>query len=204
MIWSKYLKQIKRRKKENKRLKAWLDNGKPVPPPNIVKQHCVREFARIYQCNNFVETGTYKGKMIESVQSVFTRIYSIELDAALYDNARKKFSRCSHIQILHGDSGELIKEVLGHLSGRTLFWLDAHYSGGVTAMGEKETPIEKELRTIFRMRAPDDVILIDDARLFVGDNDYPTISALKDLVNTSRPDATIDVEDDIIQIRPRG
>ena len=141
--------------------------------------------------------------MISAVRSVFENIYSIELDQALYERATAKFKRDGHIKVLQGDSGEKIKDVLGDLSGRTLFWLDAHYSGGVTAMGAQETPIEKELNTIFRMRDSDDVILIDDARLFVGGNDYPTLTALTKLVQARRPQATIDIEDDIIAISPR-
>jgi hypothetical protein len=49
-----------------------------------------------------------------------------------------------------------------------LFWLDGHFCGGVSAHGDKGTPILEELNLILSHRVKEHVILIDDARLFNG------------------------------------
>jgi len=48
-------------------------------------------------------------------------------------------------------------------------------------------------------RAAEHVILIDDARLFVGKDDYPTLHALKQMVLTEQPNWNFEVKDDIIR-----
>jgi hypothetical protein len=81
-----------------------------------------------------------------------------------------------------------------------LFWLDAHYSAGITAKGEGNTPIEEELKHIFGHEcAENNVILIDDARVFNGSNDYPLIEAVKTRVRLAGY-GSFHVEDDIIRI----
>jgi hypothetical protein len=201
--WYQWWCKIKKRKKQKRDLKAWEKNGKPAPPPHIVKQRKVIKFAQIFNCSIFVETGTYKGEMVESVRAVFEKIYSIELDKNLFARAQEKFSNNNHICILEGDSGKILADILQDISDKTLFWLDAHYSGGITASGELETPIGKELKIILKTPRLGDVILIDDARLFVGDDSYPSIPDLREMILSRRPLVTIDIEDDIIQILPK-
>jgi hypothetical protein len=125
--------------------------------------------------------------MIESVQDVFEKIYSIELDKTLFEIAQETFSTSNHTHVLQGGSGKILADILPELSDKTSFWLDAHYSGGSTASGELKTPIEKELKTILDGLDKIDVILIDDARSFVGDKDYPKILELKKMVLSRRP-----------------
>ena len=94
-----------------------------------------------------------------------------------------RFKKNKQVHILEGDSAQKLSVVLGRLSHPALFWLDAHYSGGDTAKGENETPIQKELHDIFQNPLKDFVILIDDARLFVGQNGYPTLAQVKEFVS---------------------
>jgi hypothetical protein len=47
------------------------------------------------------------------------------------------------------------------------------------------------------------VIIIDDARCFGRDRDYPSIRELSDLVRSKRPDVDIEVQSDSIRITPR-
>jgi hypothetical protein len=82
-----------------------------------------------------------------------------------------------------------------------LFWLDGHYSGGVTGIGSLETPIIKELQTIFNHPlSKKHVILIDDARLFNGTRDYPKIEELQVFVKTQKENLEFYVENDIIVV----
>jgi hypothetical protein len=203
MTWHQFWRRYKNKRKQKRDLRNWIENGKPVPPPHIVKQKVVLKFARLFNCKIFVETGTYKGEMVASVQNEFERIYSIELDRKLFDRASVKFKDHDHISVYRGDSGKLLVNIIENMQGRALFWLDAHYSGGITAKAELETPIIKELETIFDAPNLGHVILIDDAREFIGKNNYPSFPELRKMVLSRRPQAIIEVEDDIIQILPK-
>jgi hypothetical protein len=83
-----------------------------------------------------------------------------------------------------------------------LFWLDGHYSGGITARSAAETPILQELQCVLRHRVRTHVILIDDARCFTGANGYPTIAALRELLAGAYPSWLFTVGDDIIRMHP--
>ncbi len=85
--------------------------------------------------------------MINAVRRKFRRISSIELDASLYRKTAIRFARYGHIFILQGDSGQVLPEILAGIGGPCLFWLDAHWSG-VTARGDCETPVVKEVAAI--------------------------------------------------------
>jgi hypothetical protein len=183
----------------------WIYQGRPVPPPNVVKQRAVREYASRFGLHILVETGTFQGDMIAACRSSFDRIISIELSETLHARAKQRFSRYPHIELLLGDSTEQIQHVLNRLSEAALFWLDAHAMGSLyhTARGQLETPIVQELQQIFQHRIRDHVILIDDARFFVGENDYPTLDELRSLVASQRDDLLFEVRDDIIRLTPR-
>jgi hypothetical protein len=120
----------------------------------------------------------------------------------LCDRARTRFKRCSHVKVLHGNSGQLLKEVVPTLAGPTLFWLDAHYMGGISARGDIDTPILEELSCIFASKSTNHIILIDDARCFGADPSYPSLDALKEFIHGARGDVAVGVEFDCIRIVP--
>ena len=180
-------------------LAEWEKNGKPLPPPHIVKQMAIEEYRNKFHAEIFVETGTYLGDMVEAQRDHFKKIYSIELSEKLFNKAQKRFKDHSHVKILHGDSGTVLNKLMNEVDKPALFWLDGHYSGGITAKGEKETPIEKELEIILQA-GPKHIVLIDDARLFIGKMDYPSMAALKKKVQLLRPGSSIEVKRDIIRI----
>jgi hypothetical protein len=184
--------------RRNRDYRKWLEAGKPIPVPDAVKQLTVRAYATRYGIRAFVETGTY-GDMILATKDIFGKVYSIELSTELYEEARKKFSRYKHISILQGDSAKVLRQVLNEIDEPCLFWFDAHYSEGDTARGEKETPILEEMRWVFDHPIEDHIILIDDARLFTGRNDYPTLEELRNLVLDRYRHYIFEVEDDIIR-----
>jgi len=189
---------------QKKDLRNWKKSGRPVPPPHLVKQRIVKEYARRFSMHTLIETGTYFGDMVYSTKDTFSRIFSIELDKALYERAKKRFSKFHHISIIQGDSSEMLPDILANITQPCLFWLDAHYSGGVTAKGKLETPSLLELHHILDHPIAEHVILIDDARCFVGKNDYPTIEDLRDFILKRRPGWVFYVKDDIIRIHKRS
>jgi len=193
-------KKIKEAISARKKLFFWRLKGKPVPPPHVVKQKIVKYYAEIFKIHTLIETGTYRGEMIDSVLHVFSTIISIEVDPMLAQRAQQKFSAYSHINVIQGDSGTILPVVIKDITQPCLFWLDAHFSGGVTSKGDLETPIAKELNVLLTHCCSDHVILIDDARNFIGQNSYPTMEEVKSLVRTMRPDFVVEEADDVVRI----
>jgi hypothetical protein len=121
------------------------------------------------------------------------------LDVTLANEASKRFKNRKKVKILQGDSGQVLHTIIPQLNGPAVFWLDGHYSAGVTAKGEKECPILEELSAIF-ISGFHHVLLIDDAHCFVGENDYPTLQELSDFILIQHPEAKIEVKDNIIRV----
>lgn len=187
-------------KPENGILKEWEQMGKPVPPPHLVKQLVIASYQLKYGYNLFIETGTYLGDMVEAQKKNFELLYSIELSESLYINAVKKFENDNNITIIRGDSGLVLIELCKSVDQPAIFWLDGHYSAGITARGEKSCPIYEELSAIFHSNPFEHILLIDDARLFLGEDDYPTIPELTNYIKMHRPHAEITVDIDIIKV----
>lgn len=186
----------------NHEFAQWEKKGKPLPPPHLNKQRVLRSYAQQYGLKVLVETGTFYGDMVEAMKSDFSRIYSIELSRDLHAKAQNRFRQYRHIEIIQGDSGTELKSLMSKITLPTLFWLDGHYSGGETALGAKETPINEELGYI--LGAPDlrHVIIVDDARCFGADPAYPTMEQLESFVKSRRPGTAITVQDDSVRITP--
>lgn len=187
--------------RRGRELRRWERQGKPVPPPHIVKQRTIRTLADRFGLQTLVETGTYYGDMVEAMKRRFSRIYSIELSKELCERAAKRFRGDRHVSIIHGDSGAELGKLVRRIEQPALFYLDGHYSGGMTAQGARDTPIYEELAHILDHDRRH-VIVIDDARCFGRDSDYPSIEELRQFVRSRRPGAEIEIEDDSIRILP--
>jgi hypothetical protein len=188
-----YLERIKRDYKRLKPYVEWLRSGKPVPPPPIIKQTAIKVYAEKFGPRIFIETGTYTGETVDAVKDVFDKIYSIELGSALYEKAKERFAKYSHISIVFGNSAKVMPAILGRINEPCLFWLDAHYSGGITVKGENEPPVREELENILSHSVKDHVILMDDARGLC-------LPELRSLVLNRRPDFVFEVKNDIVRV----
>lgn len=179
----------------------WLAKGRPVPPPHLVKQKMVLANARRHNTRVMVETGTLFGDMVEAMKNHFREIYSIEISHELAQKAKQRFEGNSNIHIIEGDSAVALNTVLPEIHEPALFWLDGHYSGGNTGKGEKETPIMEELTSIYSTDYPH-IVLIDDARCFGVEKDYPDMGELETFIRNMRPGASLQTKNDCIQINP--
>ncbi|MFN5184025.1 MAG: hypothetical protein ACK5D5_13475 [Bacteroidota bacterium] len=180
-------------------LNEWSSKGKPFPVPHIVKQYCVNSFRERFQTDIFVETGTYKGDMIYAQCDNFKELYSVEVSPELFEKAKIRFADMKNITLICGDSGNELHKLVPKLKTRTLFFLDGHFSSGITSKGKLNTPVVEELAAIFDNNK-DHVILVDDARCFNGESDYPTIEVVKEIVKKYDQNYCVEVEDDIIRI----
>jgi hypothetical protein len=180
----------------------WAMAGRPAPAPHAMKRRRVKALASRHGCTFFVETGTFEGDMVRAVLRDFERIYSIELGEALWKRAKARFAGEPHATLLQGDSARVLGEILPGIDRPCLFWLDGHYSAGETARAERDTPILAELAHIaahpLRGRH---VVLIDDARLFTGSGDYPTLESIRTWARAAGYE-DVTVVDDMIAITP--
>ncbi len=179
---------------------VWGIKGKSVPPPHNIKVKVISDYAKRFQIDTFIETGTYLGQTIDDLEETFDKIYSVELDKVLYQNAKKMFSKNRNIEIIQGNSAVILPKLIKHLKEHSLFWLDAHYSGGITTKGSKESPILGELKAISKSKIRGHIILVDDAREFTGSNSYPSIGKVKQFVAKNFPGYKMIVKEDIIRI----
>ncbi len=122
--------------------------------------------SRTFGLETFIETGTFMGDTTFIASDIFKTVHTIELSPELHQKAVKRFENRSHVHVHHGDSSSIFPEILGQNNQNVLFWLDGHYSEGITAKGDENTPIIQELKAIKNAQTKNAVILIDDLRMF--------------------------------------
>ena len=190
---------ILNKRQAKRQLNEWNKNGCPAPPPHIVKQMTIWEYQDKYSYSVLVETGTYMGDMVEAQKKRFRKIFSIELGTDLFNKATKRFKNDKNVTILQGDSGKVLPKILLEIDEPAIFFLDGHYSAGITARGEKDCPIFDELDAIFNGTNFNHILLIDDARCFIGEGDYPTIDKLTEYVKSKNKKFQVEIKHDIIR-----
>jgi hypothetical protein len=114
-----------------------------------------------------VESGTYMGDSADRLARTFGRCITIERDATLAAGAARRFEHRPDVEVVHGSSRTELPVILGRIDGPVFFWLDAHWSAGVTAGADDPCPLIAELEAIASSTGPQrHVVAIDDMRLF--------------------------------------
>jgi len=180
--------------------RRWERGGRVGPAPAGAKYARLRSYGLRFGVRVLVETGAFVGDSIYALRNDFDRIISIELDPWLAARCQRRFAQAPQITILQGDSARVLPDVLAALKQPALFWLDAHWSGGITARAASETPVSQELRAILQHTVGSHVVLVDDALLFGSRRDYPTLETIQSLVHQFRPEWVLYVEDGILCI----
>lgn len=154
---------------------TWVSSGYSVPAPTIVKRAVIKRNALKY--GTFVETGTYMGDTTSFARRFSKRVISYEPDNRLFDLAKLRFKAAPDVTILHASSDEGLANLTPTLDGAVTFWLDAHYSGEGTYMGQQVSPIELELAAIeaHLSAMPSCVVMVDDVRGFGVSPGYPPL-----------------------------
>jgi hypothetical protein len=181
---------------------GWKRGRRFESPPPPVKVREIVNYAQEFGTRVFVETGAYLGDTIWAVRNHFDQLYSVELDPWLGAHVQARFARLPDVRILIGDSATVLPLVLQDVDESCLFWLDAHYSGGITARGDKPTPVMDELNAIANHFIQEHVVLIDDARLFNGEQGFPTVSELRSSLRGMRPGWHLEIRDDMVRVTP--
>jgi hypothetical protein len=116
-----------------------------------------------YAC--FIETGTYMGDTIFSVESLFDKLYTIEYSEKYHNNTKNTY-KGDKINFILGDSGIVFESLLPTITDKAIFFLDGHFSGDDTGKSLKDCPLEEEIIHINNLFQHDAIIIIDDFRLF--------------------------------------
>lgn len=155
-----------------------------------------------------IETGTYMGGSARLLAGIFPSVVTIELSRELHDGARERLADVPAVQCLHGDSSEVLRELVDPAIP-TLYWLDGHWSGGPTAGAGNECPVLSEIDHIGNGH-PDDCLLIDDARLFVASPppphdpaQWPSLVELFDAIRAARHSVQVTIVADTVIAVPK-
>lgn len=180
----------------NKLVKKW----ESPENPHLIKEKSIIELQNKFYYDFFIETGTLHGEMVYKLNNYFKDLITIELDMNLFHSAKRRLRNYSKIKCLQGDSGKVLPEIISKIQNPCFFWLDGHYSGGYTAKGNKDTPIEEELNAILSQKQ-NHIILIDDASCFGNQDypDYPKIEKIENIIKSKKPDYNFEICYDIIR-----
>jgi hypothetical protein len=178
----------------------WVRRGCIGFAPQFVKQNILMTYC--VPAAPWVETGTYLGTTTKFLAARSPKVHSIEPATALFEDAARRFSG-SNVVMHHGTSEEVLPRLLADLHGPVNFWLDGHYSAGLTYKSAKESPLLEELAAIRAnlSHLSDVAIFIDDIRCCVPlahqrEGGYP---ALDELVSWARDNGfSWQIEQDIM------
>lgn len=133
----------------------------PGPPHTLVL-----ELARRCDVRHFIECGTFLGNTALWAAGHFPRVTTVERSHTLYEQARDSHRNVRNLEFRLGDSRTVLGELVPTLTAPAMFWLDSHWSGGVTSGENDECPLLDEIR-IINASPHTHFVLIDDARLFL-------------------------------------
>jgi hypothetical protein len=169
----------------------------------VLPQQLATDLRSRLSLSRAIETGTYRGRGTRLLASVFPEVITIEVAPQLAQAARGALADLPGVAVREGSSRDVLPETIDGTKP-TLYWLDGHWSGGVTGGAEDECPVLAEIAAIAAGH-PDDCILIDDARLFLAPpspphraEQWPSYREIEDAVHATRPDNLVLVAHDII------
>lgn len=184
-------------------LPSLFREGQTLPLPYLLKRGIIARFALRSGSKLLVETGTYLGDTPWQLRHLFQHVWSVEVHPPLAELARDRFQKEPKVTIVKADSRHALKDIVPQLDAPVLYWLDGHYSGGITGMGEAVCPIFAELDIVFAETKPSFAVLIDDARLFGQEDGYPSLQELKDYLDRLPQPPFVWMESDILFLVPK-
>jgi hypothetical protein len=180
--------------------KRWKQEGWYHPPPYFVRRAMLLTEARAIHAEIFVETGTFLGDTSWGLMNDFRHVYTLEVEPSLAAMAGERFQKKYPVTVIEGDSASILPGLCQKLDGPCLFYLDGHYSGGITGKGETDCPVIAELQAVFDNTKYPFRIVIDDARLFGVDAAYPKIDSIAEFLSRQERRMRLRVENDAIII----
>lgn len=173
-----------------------------------VPEQIVTELAKLNNSTIFVETGTYHGGTTRWASKHFETVHTIERAESLFNAHSRELVKLPGVTPHQGDSREVLPRILEDIGDRSaVFWLDGHWSGGETAGADDECPILGELAIL--SGRTEDIILIDDARLFLcapplphKASQWPTIPDIVEAAARPNGQPLMQIVDDVLFMVP--
>lgn len=185
---------------KKREIRRWnKDQYKLSSSPLAIKENIIDRYKTKYQIDTFIETGTSYGDMVWRQRNNFAKIYSIELGTHLAKFAEKRFRKRKHIEIRQGNSNTQLQQVLSQVASKSIIYLDAHYSGPDCVRGYQDCVVSDELPAIIKTNI-DHIIIINDAHLYKGERDYPSIEVIRKYILHNYPLSIVKIEDNCIII----
>lgn len=158
-----------------------------------------------------VETGTYHGQSTLLLQRLTGKVYTVESAPDLFRRARETLERHPGIQVLYGESAEVLPGILAQLSHGALFWLDAHWFPSVPDLNNEQCPVLQELAILAGWPwIHESCVLVDDAHMFsepletdYRESDWPSIDQVISACSFSAS-RVVRIVDDVIVSGPAG
>lgn len=189
----------------------WYKRSFNNPVPDFIKR---KYLVGILKNKNtaWIETGTFLGKTTIFLSNNSNFVISLEPSKECYIKAKENTKYKSNILLINENSENGLKKavdiIVNKYAGDYIgFWLDGHYSGGITYQNEIISPIKEELEIIFNAINKGDLpykniyIFIDDIRLFIGsvteeEKRYPSLDYISKKL--SEFGFTISIANDIL------
>jgi hypothetical protein len=169
-------------------------------PHSYTKFCAIKAAKQKVKASTFIETGTYLGVTTKRCASHFDKVYTIELDKTLAEQATKFLSNNKNVKVLQGDVLMQLPEILNQDIDNVLIFLDAHFSGGITACGDIPEPAIEELTILSKFSDKISGIIIDDFRLFGTEPGFPSKSSVFQAIENLFPRFSVTVALDQILI----
>jgi hypothetical protein len=141
-------------------------------PHSLTKLHNLKFVRDITGAETIIEIGSYKGVTTKRLSYIFKRVISVEIKQVLYEQAKKRCANRQNVELHLGDGSELLPTIVRR-SRNALLFLDGHFSGGDTGIGEEIEPILAELDGISKDLQNIVAVVIDDFRLFGVEKGWP-------------------------------
>lgn len=156
-----------------------------------------------------VETGTYLGATSRWAAKLFAQVHTVEASPELFARAQKALAKTPSVVQHLGRSPTVLRKMVPTLQGPWLFWLDAHWSGGLTFGQDQECPLLEELEIVVSSGAHG--VLVDDARLFLrplgAPHDWRQWPSIDEICATIRDHGSgrfsVTIVDDVLFALPR-
>lgn len=145
----------------------------PFVPHSYTKLQNINYARKASGAKTVIEIGSYKGVTTKRFSRLFESVISVEIDEDLHNIASERCKKRSNVKMILGDGSIVLREIAPTVSNALLF-LDGHFSGGVTGMGEEEEPVLKELDIIADYLHNFSAFVIDDFREFGTQTGWPT------------------------------
>jgi len=159
-------------------LYKWYSRTHCAPPaPHFVKQGVLLRHG-IKNCT-WIESGTYLGSTTKLLATIYFHVHTIEPSQKCLSIAKDYIGDLKNVTYYNGTSEDYIETACAAVGGDVCFWLDGHYSAGITFQGDDDTPIMHELAVIekYLHRYRSVVVMIDDIRCsHLDDDHYPSLN----------------------------